>query len=266
MPGDALEIGPATHEGLEDLVLLLIAGLQGHAVLPVALGVVVFVLPQVIGLDAEEHVHIGQQLGAVVPGLIPAPEQGAEVAVKAHGEALFLGLFDAGQDKVGAALGQGGGDAAQMQPVIALQQRIQVHPGKVVFGDGTVLAVIGHLAGADAVAGLQIVGAQAVGGGLLRAGEDHRGAVHVVGAEHAHRALAQGVVGHHAEEGAVDAQVCQGQGDIGLAAAVAGLEAGGHPDLLIVGRGQAQHDLPEGDEFLRAFAAQQGIVVFHLSA
>ena len=34
-----------------------------------------------------------------------------------------------------------------------------------------------------------------------RQGQDHRGAVHVVGTQPAHGALAQTVVGHHAEEG-----------------------------------------------------------------
>src|SRR5699024_1375698 len=50
----------------------------------------------------------------------------------------------------------------------------------------------------------------------------------------------------------------------GFAAAVAGLKAGGHADLLVVRRGQAEHDLAAGDEFGRVgVRAQQRVVVFH---
>ena len=76
---------------LEDLVLLLIAGLQGYAVLPVALAVVVLILPQVIGLNAQQNIHIGQAFGAEVTGFLPAPQGGAEIAVEADGQTLFLG-------------------------------------------------------------------------------------------------------------------------------------------------------------------------------
>ena len=82
MAGNALQIRVAVNEMLEDLVLLLIAGLQGHAVLPVAFGMILVVLPQVVRLNAEQHIDIGQALGAVVAGLLPAPERGAEVASK----------------------------------------------------------------------------------------------------------------------------------------------------------------------------------------
>src|SRR5699024_8367100 len=237
---------------------------QGHAVLPVALRVVVFVLPQVVGLDAQQHVHVGQALGAEVPGLLPAPQAAAEVAVKADGQALGLGHLEHVHHQGAAVGGQGRGDAAEVQPVEAVQQGVQVHAGKIVLGDGAVLAVVSHFGGADAVARLQIVGAQPVGGHVLLGGQDHGGAVHVVGAQPPHRALAQAVVGHHAEKGAVHAQVGQGQGDVGFAAAVAGLKAGGHADLLVVRRGQAEHDLAAGDEFGRVgVRAQQRVVVFH---
>ncbi len=93
--GDAADVGIALDEVLEHFVLLLVAGLEGNAVLPVTLGVVIFVLPQVVGLDAQEHVHIGKALGAVVPGRLPGPQLGAEVAVKAGDEAQLLGGFQA---------------------------------------------------------------------------------------------------------------------------------------------------------------------------
>ena len=206
--GDALQAGVALDEVLENFVLLLIAGLQRHAVLPVALGVVVLVLPQVVGLDAQQHVHIRQALGAEVTGLVPGPEGGAEVAVEADGQALFLGLLEHINDEAAAVGGQSRGNAAQVQPVEALQQLVQIDLREIVLGDGAVLAVIDDLGGADAVAGLEVVCTQTVGGRLIRLGEDHGGAVDVVGAQPAHGAFAEAVVRHDAEKGAVHAEVC----------------------------------------------------------
>ena len=263
MAGNAGQVGIPLDEVLEHVVLLLVAGLQGNAVLPVALGVVLLILPQVIGLDAEQHIHVGQALGAEVAGLLPGPQRAAEVAVKADGHALLLGDLHGIHHQLAAVGAQRRGDAAQVQPVKAVQQGIQVHVGVVVLGKGAVFAVIGDLAGPDAVTGFQVIGAQAMGGGLLGGGENHGGAVHVVGAQPPHRAFAQTVVGHHTEKGAVNAQVGQCQRNVGLAASVAGLKAGSHADFFVVGRSQTQHDFTDGDEFLGADTAQQGIVVLH---
>ena len=151
-----------------------------------------------------------------------------------------------------------------MQPVKAVQQGVQIHLREVILSDGTVLAVVDDLGRPDAVAGLQIVSTQTVRGGLVRLGEDHGGAVHVVGAQPAHGAFAQAVVGHHAEEGAVHTQVCQSQRNVGLTAAVAGLKGRRHADLFVVRRGQTQHDLAAGDEFLAGgLVAKDGIEMFH---
>ena len=264
MAGNALEVGIAGNEMLEDLVLLLIAGLQGHAVLPVAFGMILVVLPQVVRLNAKQHIHIGQALGAEIAGFFPAPQGGAEIAVEADGQALVFGDLEHIQNE-GAAVGcQCRGDAAQVQPVVAVQQSIQIHLREIVLGNGTVLAVIDDLGRADAVAGLQIISTQTVGRSLVRLGQDHRGAVHVVGTQPAHGALAQTVVGHHAEEGTVHTKVSQCQCNVGLAAAVAGLKAGCHTDLLVVRRGQAQHDLTAGDEFLAGgIVAKDRVEMFH---
>ncbi len=116
--GDALQAGVALDEVLENFVLLLIAGLQGHAVLPVALAVIVVVLPQVVGLNAQQNVNVRQALGAEIAGFLPAPERGAEVAVKADGQALFLGGAQAAQDEIRTIFVQCRGDAGQVQPVI----------------------------------------------------------------------------------------------------------------------------------------------------
>ena len=217
-----------------------------------------------VGLDAQQHVHIGQALGAEVAGLVPGPEGGAEVAVEADGQALLLGNLEHINDEAAAVGGQSRGDAAQVQPVEALQQLVQIDLREIVLGDGAVLAVIDDLGGADAVAGLEVVSTQTVGGGLIRLGEDHGGAVDVVGAQPAHGALAEAVVRHDAEEGAVHAEVCQRKGDVGLTAAVAGFKIRRHAELFVVRRGQTQHDLAAGDKLLSGgLVAQNGVEMFH---
>ena len=151
MAGDALQVGVALNEVLEDLVLLLIAGLQGHTVLLVALGVIGLVLPQVVRLDAQQHIHIGQALGAEVAGFLPAPQGGTEVAVEADGQALLLGGLEHVDDEAAAVGGQSLGDAAQVQPVEAIQQSVQFDLREVILGDGAVLTVVDDLGSADAV-------------------------------------------------------------------------------------------------------------------
>ena len=151
-----------------------------------------------------------------------------------------------------------------MQPVKAVQQGVQIHFRKVILRKSGVLAVVSNLAGADAVSGFQVIGAQTVGRGFLRGGKNHRGAVHIIGAQPAHRTFAQRVVGHHAEKRAVHTQVGKSQGNVGLAASIAGFKVGSHTNLFIVRRGQAQHDLTNRNKFSRAVVMQeQGVKMFH---
>ena len=138
-----------------------------------------------------------------------------------------------------------------MQPVIAAQKLAQVDAGEVVLRDRAVLAVVGDLARADPVTGLQVIGAEAVRRRFLRRGEDDGRAVHVVAAQHAHGALAERIVRHDAEKAAVHAEVGQRQRNVGLAAAVTCLKGGRDTDLFVVRRRQAKHDLAEGDEARR---------------
>ena len=152
--GDAPEVRIALDKVRKHLVLLLVAGLERHAVLPVALAVVGFVAPQMVRLDAQQHVHIGQAFRAEVPRLVPRPQRRAEVAVKADGQPQLLRLFEAVEDEVRAAGRQCRRDAAEVQPVKAAEQPVEIDVSEVVLRDGAVLAVVGDLAGADAVAGL----------------------------------------------------------------------------------------------------------------
>ena len=261
---DAADIRVLLHEVLEDLVLLLVGGLQGDVVFPVAFGGISVVAIEMIGFDAEQDVDIGQAFGAEVAGFFPGPEGGAEVAVKADGQAELLGGFKHPQDRVCAGGTQSGRDAAQVQPVEFLEQGFEIISAEIVFRDSGMLAVIDDLAGADAVAGLEIISAQAMGRRLLRAGEDHRRAVHVVGTQPAHSAFAQRVVGHDGEKRAVYLQVGQRERDIGFAAAVAGFKSVCHADLVIVGRGQPQHDFTHGDEpFTGGLQGCQWILMLH---
>lgn len=59
MTGNAFEIRIALHEMLEYLILLFIAGLQRHTVLPISFAVVVFVPPEMVGLNTHQHIHKG---------------------------------------------------------------------------------------------------------------------------------------------------------------------------------------------------------------
>ena len=262
VPRDAFQVRIPLREGLEDLILLLVAGLQRHSVLQVPLGRILRIPVQMIGLDSHQHVHIGQALRAVVPGFLPGPQGGAEVPVKGHRQPQLLRRLQHVQRQLRAVFPQRRGDAGKMQPGEILQQRLQIHPGKIIFRDGRVLPVIDHLAGPDPVSRLQIIGPQPVGGRLLRPGQDHGRAV--VAPQRPHRALPQGVVRHHREEGGINPQVRQRQGDVRLRSPVAGLKAVGHPDLVIVRRGQPQHDFPHGDEPVRPFLSlQKRISVLH---
>ena len=264
VPRDAFEVRIALDKALEDFVLLLVAGLHRHAVLHVAPAVVVLVAPEVIRLDAQQDIDIGQALRAEIARLLPAPEHAAEIAVKADRQPLFLGDAQHIQHQLAAIRAERRGDAAQVQPVKALQQRAQIDVRKIVFGHGAVLAVVNDLAGADAVARLQVIRAQTVGRRFLRRGQDHRGAVHVVGAQPAHGALAEAVAWHDGEERAVHAEVGQREGDVGLAAAIAGLKPGGHADFFVVRRRQAKHDFAHRDEFPAVFhVLQKRIIVDH---
>ena len=80
---DALEVWIALDKPLEDFILLLIAGLHRHAVLRVALTMVVLVAPEVIRLDAQQNIDVGEALRAEIASLFPAPQHAAEIAVEA---------------------------------------------------------------------------------------------------------------------------------------------------------------------------------------
>ena len=74
MTRDHAQVGIARHKRLKDSILLLIGGLQGYAVLHIALAMIALVAPQMIGFDAQQHINIGQAQGAEVPRLLPCPQ------------------------------------------------------------------------------------------------------------------------------------------------------------------------------------------------
>ena len=248
MPCDAGQIRVFFQKMLEDFVLLFVGRLERNPVLPVAQTVIAVILPEMIRFNAEQDIDIGQALGAEIPGLFPGPERGTEVAVKGHGQPLLMGNAQHVKDQTGTVGRERGRYAAQVQPVKVGKQVLQVHLGKIKFGDGGMLPVIDDLTGADAVAGFQIIASQPVGRGLLGRGQNHRRAVHIIGTQPAHGTFSQSVVRHHGEKGGIDPKIGQCHGDIGLTAAVAGLEGCGHADFLIVWRGQTEHDFSGGNE------------------
>lgn len=72
-----LQVGIAGCECAQYLGLLFQRGLQGNSVLPVTFGVINLVLPQMVGVNPQQHIHIEQtghhQICAVFPkaGVIP---------------------------------------------------------------------------------------------------------------------------------------------------------------------------------------------------
>ena len=264
MPRNALQVRVALHKVLEHLVLLLVRGLKRYAVLPVALAVIAFILPEVIRLNPQQNVHIRQALRAEITRLFPRPQRRAEIPVKGDGHALFFRHAQQIKRQLCAVLAQRRRDAGQVQPVKAIQQRGQIHIRKVIFRHSGMLAVVNHLARPNAIARLQIVCAQPVRRRFLRRGENHRRAVHIVGAQQTHCRLAQRVIRHNREERAVDAQIRQRQRNVCLRTTVGCLKVVRHAELLVVRRRQAEHDFTNGNEFLvAADIPQQRIRVQH---
>ena len=136
-----------------------------------------------------------------------------------------------------------------MQPVITIQQFIQVDFAEIVFCKGTVFAVISNFARADPIACFQIVGSKPVRGCFLRGTENHGCAVYIIAPEHAHGTFSETVIGDNAEKSAVHAEIGECQCNIGLTSAIAGFKSGGNADFVIVWRGQAKHDLADGKKF-----------------
>ena len=101
MTGNAFQVRISRSERLKHFILLLVTWLQRNVVFPVSLTVVILIPPEMIRLRSEEHIHIRQALGAEIPCLLPAPERGAEVAVKAYREPLFLRFLQAIQNEKG---------------------------------------------------------------------------------------------------------------------------------------------------------------------
>ena len=264
MPRNALQVRVALHKVLEHLVLLLVRGLKRYAVLPVALAVIAFILPEVIRLNPQQNVHIRQALRAEITRLFPRPQRRAEIAIKGDGHVLFFRHTQQIKRQLCAVLAQRRRDAGQVQPVKAIQQRGQIHIRKVIFRHSGMLTVVNHLARPNAIARLQIVCAQPVRRRFLRRGENHRRAVHIVGAQQTHCRLAQRVIRHNREERAVDAQIRQRQRNVCLRTTVGCLKVVRHAELLVVRRRQAEHDFTNGNEFLvAADIPQQRIRVQH---
>ena len=124
---DTTDIRILFHKGMVDHILLFLIRLKRNIILQIAPGVIRVVLPQMIGLDPQKDIHIRQTLCTEIPGLLPAPELGAEVPVKADGEPLCLCRLQGTQDKLRAVLRQRRRDPAQMQPGIAFQQAVHIH-------------------------------------------------------------------------------------------------------------------------------------------
>ena len=230
--------------------------LAGHALI----ALVVQLSPRNVGvggLDAEDvlgvllvgdaHVHIPAQLGHGLAGLLPGPQLLAVVQVAGDGDALGLGDLDGLLADGGHVGAQGGGDAGKVEPVRPLKDLVPVEVGGGGGGDGGAGPVIDDLGGPLAGALLQEVDAHPV------AAPDDVGHIHAVAAHLVDGGLSDVVGGELGDESGVQPVIGQGDGHVGLAAAVSGSQRGGLNEPVVALGGQTEHDLAEGNHSLSHF-------------
>ena len=136
-----------------------------------------------------------------------------------------------------------------MEPVHALEGLVPVDVAGLGQGDGGILTVIDHLAGAGVGAGLQIVDAHAA-----LVGADDAAGIHAELAQLLDALIGDGVLGQDGEVSHVLAVVSQGNGHVGLAAAEGGLQHGALEEALQSGGLESQHDFAESKKFHDVFS------------
>ena len=92
---------------------------------------VIIIFPQMIRLNAEEHIYVWQAFGTKISCLFPCPELAAEVSVKADGDSFFFCNTQAVHNQLAAVWGKRRSNAAQVQPCKAVQQSVQVYGIKI---------------------------------------------------------------------------------------------------------------------------------------
>ncbi len=192
---------------------------------------------------ADADVHILHQVFHDSLGLLGGPQLLTEVQINGNFHAVLLSGNQRLLSKLCRAVGHGGSDAREVEPVGALKDGVKV---KIRLGgrrDGGMGPVIYHLGGPHGRTALQEVNAQSLAALCdMLCG-------HIIFSQSSHSALADLVVGHCSDKFRVMSIIGQGHGHIGLAAAIAYIKLVCLYKLLVVRSGQPQHDLTHSNHF-----------------
>ena len=202
-----------------------------------------------IFLVGDGHIHvIGQfshDLGcthAVLPEIL------AEVQVAGDRDAALLGFLHGLEAEILRALGDGRGDAGDVEPLDAFKSLVPVNVAGAGNSDGGAGTVVDNLARAGIGAGLEIVDAE-----TALVGTDNAAGIHAKLAKLFHALVRDDVFRQNGQEGHILVIVGQGDRHIGLAAAEGGLEHRTLEESLQTGRFKTKHDFAEGHEFHNSF-------------
>ena len=195
-------------------------------------------------LVGDQDVDHGHDLAHDAAGFLAAPEVLAVVEVAGHGDAVGLCGLDRGERLPGRALGERRGDAGEVEPIRAGEHRVPIQVSRGDLRDGGALAVIDDLGRAHGDALFVEVDAHAAA--LAR----DPARVHAKGAQLVDGGVADGVCGQERDKGGIQAVVGQGDGRVGLRAAVDHVKAAGLGKALEPRRGETEHDLAECDDSL----------------
>ena len=137
-----------------------------------------------------------------------------------------------------------------MQPCISFQHFFHICFAEIILGKSAVFSVVNYLAGADSVAGLQIIGSKTVCRSFFRCGINHTVTVHIIASHHTYRTFSKTVVRNYRKKRSIYSKICQGKGYIRLASPVSCLKGCCCSDFFIIRRCQTQHDLAESNKFM----------------
>ena len=154
----------------------------------------------------------------------------------------FFAAWQASRVDGGGGIAEGGGDAGPVEPFCAREDLVPIDVAGLDARDGGMGAVVGDFRGALAGAALEKVDADAVAAADDVPGADAKAAQLIDGA------LGHVVVREAGDELGIEPVVGQGDGDIGLAAAVGEFEVGGLGEAQVAGGGQAHHDFAKGND------------------
>ena len=193
-------------------------------------------------LVGNGHVHVVCDLTHDLGSLLAIlPQVLAVVQVAGDGDASLLGFLDGLNAQLHCALGDGGGDTGNVEPIHTFKGLVPVDVAGLGHGYCGILTVVDNLAGAGIGAGLQVVDAQ-----TALVGADDAAGVNTELAQVFHALVSDGIFGQHGEVGHVLAIVCQGHGHIGLAAAEGSLQHGALEEALQAGGLESEHYLAKG--------------------